>query len=73
MRKRPRRPPAERFEVRKVTGPGRREAVSWHLKKERAIEAAKRVGAGAHVVWTHAEDTVLPGWLDNADTVWSAD
>lgn len=71
VKKRPRRPPAERFEVRKVTGRGTREAVSWHVKKERAIQVAKRVGG--HVVWTHSEDTYLGSWIDNADIVWPAD
>jgi hypothetical protein len=69
MDKRPRQPPAERYEVRVQTGPHTREPVSWHHKKERAIEAAKR--AGGHVVWTHPEDTYYGGgWIDNASTVW---
>lgn len=70
-----RQPDRERFEVRRIVeaehGWKRREAVSWHRKKPRAIAAAKKVNGEVQVVWTHSEDQPLPNWLDDAMVVWS--
>lgn len=77
--KRVRAVPQERYEVRLVidrrgTRPARK-PVSWHLKKERAIERAKEWAAAGHdmqVVWTHADDKHFGEWLDDADVVWDS-
>lgn len=77
--KRSRAVPAERYEVRVVidrrgSRPARK-AVSWHLKKDRAIARAKDYAAAGHdvqVCWTHSDDKHFGEWLDDAMIVWDS-